>query len=193
MVKQLYVILNTYLLRTPSYANTIILGLNFMTYYATVFDAKDTTPSISIYSFPSQNPPPSHIINLSDASGYGYQVLVDFDPTLLNTKLSQYTSKTDTILLALYSSNTLLFGKCYDFQVYDCDNYNSCPNKALPTVSLSYPYFSITGQTTIPYLFINSLDWTLNSSAIYSKTCTVGNSITVTSYSGFRLYWFRFE
>jgi len=84
-----------------------------------------------------------------------------------------YGPNTVSMLLGLYTSQTLLVTSCMSFTQYDCQKYQ-CTQYGWMNKTVQYPYFIASGFSATAEAYLDYSHWSLGDYALIAATCSSG-------------------
>ncbi len=88
-----------------------------------------------------------------------------------------YGPNTVSMLLGLYTSQTLLVTSCMTFTEYNCQKYQ-CTQYGWMNETVQYPYFIASGFAATAQAYFDYSHWSLNDYALIASTCSSGGLVT---------------
>ena len=130
----------------------------------------------------------------------GFHVLPNFSPNTGTANITNLFNTNETpMLLGLYTSATLLVTNCQKFLSYQCEDY-PCINFPDNKTAQHFPYFDAQGHFIKPAVYLDNLNWNLETKTIIAQNCIhsyddnygsgtygiVGMGVTDSSWANYR-------
>lgn len=128
----------------------------------------NTSPS----QFPLSNSFASKNGNIQLTKDYfGFYVNVDLTNKATEDPQQHFGTNTVSMILALYTSQTLLVENCLHFSPYNCSQY-SCTGYLNESTTIHSPYFTGEGYLAKADMYLDYANWNLNTNASIASSCS---------------------